>query len=48
MTESAPLRIGISSCLLGQTVRHDGGHKRDPYPVETLGRLVERVRSWRS
>ncbi|MDE0354902.1 MAG: DUF523 domain-containing protein, partial [Deltaproteobacteria bacterium] len=43
MTESAPLRIGISSCLLGETVRHDGGHKRDPYLVETLGRLVEWV-----
>lgn len=22
---------GVSSCLLGETVRHDGGHKRDPY-----------------
>ena len=36
-----PLRIGISTCLLGEEVRHDGGHKRDPYLVETLGRLVE-------
>ena len=43
MTESAPLSIGISSCLLGETVRHDGGHKHDPYLVETLGRLVEWV-----
>ena len=23
------LRIGISSCLLGDEVRFDGGHKRD-------------------
>ena len=39
----APVRIGLSSCLLGETVRYDGGHKRDPYLVETLGRLVEWV-----
>ena len=43
MTGPTPLRIGISSCLLGETVRYDGGHKRDPYLVETLGRLVEWV-----
>ena len=43
MTTEAPLRIGISSCLLGEIVRYDGGHKRDPYLVETLGRLVEWV-----
>ena len=30
-------------CLLGQEVRHDGGHKRDPFLVETLGRWVEWV-----
>ncbi len=40
---SAPVRLGISSCLLGEAVRYDGGHKRDPYLVETLGRLVEWV-----
>ena len=38
-----PPRIGISSCLLGEAVRHDGGHKRDAYLVETLGPLVEWV-----
>lgn len=37
------LRIGISSCLLGQEVRFDGGHKRDPFLVNTLGPLVEWV-----
>jgi uncharacterized protein YbgA (DUF1722 family)/uncharacterized protein YbbK (DUF523 family) len=36
-----PVRIGVSSCLLGQDVRWDGGHKRDAYLVETLGPLVE-------
>jgi uncharacterized protein YbgA (DUF1722 family)/uncharacterized protein YbbK (DUF523 family) len=34
-------RIGISRCLLGEEVRYDGGHKRDPFLVETFGRFVE-------
>lgn len=34
-------RIGISRCLLGDQVRYDGGHKRDAYLVDTLGRNVE-------
>jgi uncharacterized protein YbgA (DUF1722 family)/uncharacterized protein YbbK (DUF523 family) len=38
-----PIRVGISACLLGETVRFDGGHKRDAYLVETLGRFVEWV-----
>lgn len=32
--------IGISSCLLGDAVRYDGGHKRDRWLSETLGRHV--------
>jgi uncharacterized protein YbgA (DUF1722 family)/uncharacterized protein YbbK (DUF523 family) len=32
-----PIRVGISSCLLGQEVRYDGGHKRDRYITDTLG-----------
>src|SRR5947199_7664335 len=39
----APLRLGISACLLGQEVRWDGGHKRDPFLAETLGRFIEWV-----
>jgi uncharacterized protein YbbK (DUF523 family) len=31
------IRIGISSCLLGQNVKYDGGHKLDRYLMETLG-----------
>jgi uncharacterized protein YbgA (DUF1722 family)/uncharacterized protein YbbK (DUF523 family) len=42
-TESAPIRIGVSACLLGEKVRFDGGHKRDPYLVESFGRYVEWV-----
>jgi uncharacterized protein YbgA (DUF1722 family)/uncharacterized protein YbbK (DUF523 family) len=38
-----PIRIGISSCLLGENVRYDGGHKRDGFLVETFGRFVEWV-----
>ena len=36
-------RLGISSCLLGEPVRFDGGHKRDPFLVDVLGRFVEWV-----
>ncbi len=38
---SAPLRLGISACLLGEKVRYDGNHKRDGYIVETLGRYCD-------
>ncbi len=42
--ESAtPIRVGISACLLGQEVRFDGGHKRDPYITDTLGKFFEWV-----
>jgi uncharacterized protein YbgA (DUF1722 family)/uncharacterized protein YbbK (DUF523 family) len=42
-TALLPLRLGISACLLGQEVRYDGGHKRDTFLSETLGRHVEWV-----
>jgi len=32
-----PVRIGISSCLLGENVRFDGNHKRDAFLVEVFG-----------
>jgi uncharacterized protein YbgA (DUF1722 family)/uncharacterized protein YbbK (DUF523 family) len=38
---SAKPRIGISACLLGQKVRYDGGHKRDPFLTDTFGRHVD-------
>ena len=37
------LRIGISSCLLGEAVRYDGGHKLDRFVRDTLGQYVEYV-----
>jgi uncharacterized protein YbgA (DUF1722 family)/uncharacterized protein YbbK (DUF523 family) len=30
------ITLGISSCLLGNEVRHDGGHKRNIYATSTL------------
>ena len=42
MGEKRP-RVGISACLLGHKVRHDGGHKRDPFVTEVLGRFVDWV-----
>ena len=40
---STPLRLGISRCLLGEEVRFDGGHKRDEFLTDVLGRYVEWV-----
>jgi uncharacterized protein YbgA (DUF1722 family)/uncharacterized protein YbbK (DUF523 family) len=37
------LRLGVSSCLLGEQVRFDGGHKHDRFLTEVLGRYVEWV-----
>jgi len=41
--EGEPIRIGISSCLLGQKVRYDGGHKHDRYLTDVLGEWMEWV-----
>ena len=35
------LRLGVSSCLLGNEVRYDGGHKFDRVIVDELGALFE-------
>ena len=44
---SSPLRfrvvLGVSSCLLGQRVRYDGGARRDAYIVDMLAPYVEFV-----
>jgi uncharacterized protein YbgA (DUF1722 family)/uncharacterized protein YbbK (DUF523 family) len=36
-------KIGISSCLLGNEVRWNAGHKHDKYLTRTLGRFVDYV-----
>ncbi len=38
-----PPRVGVSACLLGQNVRYDGGHKRDPFAAGPLGERVTLV-----
>lgn len=37
---SEKINIGISSCLLGQKIRFDGGHKYDELIVESLGQYL--------
>jgi uncharacterized protein YbgA (DUF1722 family)/uncharacterized protein YbbK (DUF523 family) len=38
-----PIRLGVSSCLLGNEVRFDGGHERDRFVSDLLGAFVEWV-----
>ena len=33
--------VGVSSCLLGDRVRYDGGHKADAYIIDTLGECFD-------
>jgi uncharacterized protein YbgA (DUF1722 family)/uncharacterized protein YbbK (DUF523 family) len=43
MSPIPPPRLGISSCLLGEPVRWDGGHRRDDFLSGPLSRYVEWV-----
>jgi uncharacterized protein YbgA (DUF1722 family)/uncharacterized protein YbbK (DUF523 family) len=43
MASDAKLRLGVSACLLGNEVRYDGGHKRDPFLTDLLAPFVEWV-----
>lgn len=38
-----PITVGISSCLLGEKVRYDGGHRHDHYITGTLGKFFRFV-----
>jgi uncharacterized protein YbgA (DUF1722 family)/uncharacterized protein YbbK (DUF523 family) len=38
-----PLRLGVSACLLGHAVRHDGGHARSRFAAEALARFAQLV-----
>lgn len=40
---SPPIRIGVSSCLLGNRVRYDGDHKHDTLITDVLGRFFDFV-----
>lgn len=35
------IKLGVSTCLMGQKVRYNGGHSRDPFIMETLSQYVE-------
>lgn len=35
------IKLGVSACLLGQNVRYNGGHSRDPFITDTLSQYVE-------
>lgn len=37
------IKLGVSTCLLGDSVRYDGGHKLDRFIRDTLGLFVEYV-----
>ena len=43
MNENGKIKIGVSSCLLGNEVRFDGGHKHDRYITGTLGAFFDFV-----
>ena len=42
-SEALPLRLGVSTCLLGENVRFDGGHARDRFVTDVLGQWFEWV-----
>ena len=35
------MKIAVSSCLLGNKVRFDGGHKRDSFVIDELGKFAK-------
>jgi uncharacterized protein YbgA (DUF1722 family)/uncharacterized protein YbbK (DUF523 family) len=37
------IKLGISTCLLGENVRYDGGHKLDRFLTDTLAQSVEYI-----
>jgi len=38
-----PIKIGISSCLLGNKIRYDGGYSHNRFLTQTLGLFAEYV-----
>ncbi len=43
MVTEKKIKLGVSTCLLGENVRYDGGHKLDRFLRDTLGQYVEYV-----
>lgn len=38
-----PIRLGVSACLMGQSVRYDAGHKRESFVADVLPRHFELI-----
>ncbi len=38
-SDTGKILVGISSCLVGEKVRFDGGHKQNRYILDTLGKF---------
>ncbi len=43
INESPSLRIGVSACLAGESVRYDGGHQRHSFVVGLMGQQNSEV-----
>jgi uncharacterized protein YbbK (DUF523 family) len=43
MENTEKIKLGISACLLGQSVRYNGGHQLDHFLKDTLGKYVDYV-----
>ncbi len=43
LQEREKIKMGVSTCLLGEKVRYDGGHKLDRYIRDTLGQFFSYV-----
>ena len=43
MENTQKINLGISACLLGQSVRYNGGHQLDHFLKDTLGKFVDYV-----
>lgn len=41
--EPTCIKLGVSTCLLGESVRYDGGHKHDHFLTDTLGQYVDYI-----
>ena len=43
MENTEKIKLGISACLLGQSVRYNGGHQLDHFLKDTLGKYVDYI-----
>lgn len=41
LAKTIKIPVGVSSCLLGEKVRYDGGHKNNSYVAKTLGQYFD-------